>query len=318
MSSVATGNSVRRPLEAPRVGWLSGERYTTAQWLCDVVELTKPRITAMVLVTVAVAGFVAAWGQPDMWRLLHAVVGTALVAAGSSAANQWLERRSDARMARTCRRPLAACRLGIGSAWVLIAMTTCIGTWYLYRWTSPQTAAWALATWLGYVGVYTPLKRVTSLNTAIGAVVGALPVVVGWTAVGAPFNHRLLALFLMLFLWQFPHFMAIAWLYRDDYRRAGLRMLTVTDPSGEQAGCQAVLCCLALLPVSFLPALVVRHPVVVAYLLASLLLGTIYLVAAVSFRLQPSARTARWLLRMSLIYLPVMLGLLAALACTYS
>jgi protoheme IX farnesyltransferase len=317
MLTKSSASSLWKDEAAPQP-WTAGAAVPVAsltpgavQWLCDVVELTKPRITLMVLVTVAISGYVAAWGRPDWGRLWHAVVGTALVAAGSGVMNQWLERQGDRRMHRTCQRPLAARRVGVGTAWGLILSTTVIGLVYLYWFAGAETATWAFATWFGYVALYTPLKRITPLNTAVGAIFGAMPIFIGWSAAGAPYTHRCALLFLLLVVWQFPHFMAIAWLYRDDYRRAGLQMITVVDPSGRAAGQQAILGCLALLPISFLLVFGVPHMATVAYLFASVIFGTIFLAAAVAFRISPSVYSARWLLRASLIYLPAVLLLLA-------
>ncbi len=291
-----------------------GERPAWIQTALDLVTLTKPRITTMVLLTVAVAAFVGARGHVDGWILLHTVCGAGLVAIGSSIANQFIEWQSDARMARTCLRPLAARRFSRLGAGILCFVTTTVGLSWLAVYTTEQAALWAAATWFGYVLVYTPLKRITSLNTVVGAVVGALPVLIGWTAVGAPLGLRGLAIAALLFLWQFPHFMAIAWLYRDDYRRGLLRMTTVVDPTGKEAGRQAVLATLALLPISMVPGVYSPAWVAVVYMLATLLGGVAFLGAAVAFFLATSNQTARLLLRASLVYLPFMLFLLVWLA----
>jgi protoheme IX farnesyltransferase len=170
------------------------------------------------------------------------------------------------------------------------------------------TAALGLLTWLLYVCVYTPLKSRTSLNTAVGAVAGAMPVLMGWSASGAEIDLRAAALFLVVFLWQFPHFMAIAWIYREQYDAAGLKMLTVVDPSGRRAGTQAVLSALALLPVSFIPALL--SPGASLYVLAAFALGGGQLACAVMFCAKRDEAAARRLLRASLVYLPALLTLL--------
>ncbi|GIW94290.1 MAG: protoheme IX farnesyltransferase [Pirellulaceae bacterium] len=280
------------------------------QTAADLWVLAKPRITMMVLLTVAVAGFVGALGQVEVWPLVHAVVGAGLVAVGSSIANQWWEWRSDALMHRTCERPLAARRFPVGAAAAVCGTCTLVGLIWLVVATTWQAAFWAAATWIGYVLVYTPLKRITSLNTALGAVVGAMPILIGWTAVGAPVTVRCIAFAAMLFLWQFPHFMAIAWLYREDYRRGGLRMITVTDPTGREAGRQATLASLALVPVSLVPALYGYGWPAMVYAVAAAACGTLLLAASVAFQVGTSDRTARVLLRASLLYLPAMLFLM--------
>src|SRR4051794_39426999 len=231
------------------------ERPAVLSRLCDYVELTKPRIAVLELVVVLAAGVVATWGQPSPGLLFHAMLGTLLVASSASAANQWLERRQDARMPRTANRPLAAGRISSGEALAFCAICLAAGAVELALFTSAIALACALLTWVLYVLVYTPLKQVSVANTAVGAVAGALPVLIGWTAVGGQLDGRAIALFLVLFLWQFPHFMAIAWLYRRDYADARYQMLTVVDPTGARAGRQAVVAAIALVPVSVLPVL---------------------------------------------------------------
>ncbi|MFO0906607.1 MAG: heme o synthase [Pirellulales bacterium] len=276
----------------------------------DYVALTKPRIAVMMLITVAVAAFVARWGQPDMWHVMHAVVGVALVAASASAVNQWLERETDGRMPRTASRPLPAGRLTSREVLWFAAVTLIAGTTYLLATLRWDTAAWAVATWVVYVLAYTPLKTKSSVNTAVGAVSGAMPVCVGWAAVGGAYDIRMASLFTTLFLWQFPHFMAIAWLYREQYAKAGLQMLTVVDPTGRRAGVQAVLSAVGLLPVSLVPALFGPAPGAGLYAAIAFLLGAAQLACAVIFFAQRSEASARLLLRASLIYLPALLGLL--------
>ena len=275
----------------------------------DYVELTKPRIATLVLVTVGVSAFVASWGPPSPWLIVNTLLGTALVAASASGLNQWLERDTDARMTRTADRPLPAGRLS-GSQVVLFSVVSIVlGTAYLALMVSLLTAALGLLTWTLYVWVYTPLKRRTPANTAIGAVAGALPVLMGWSAVGAPLDLRAWSLFLLLFLWQFPHFMAIAWIYRREYDGAGLKMLSTVDPSGFRAGAQAIVAALVLVPVSLVPSL--AQPAGVVYLVWALVLGFGQLACAVSFFACKDDRSARRLLMASLVYLPAMLGLLA-------
>ncbi len=203
--------------------------------VADYVELTKPRIATLVLVTVAMAAFVAGWGPPNPWLLFDTLLGTALVAASASALNQWLERVSDGQMQRTCDRPLPAGRLGSAEVLAFSAVTIVLGFGYLALAVNWLTAALGLLTWFTYVWIYTPLKRITPANTAVGAVAGALPVLMGWAAVDTALGLKAFTLFLIVFLWQFPHFMAIAWIYRQQYAAAGLRMLPVVDPSGRRA-----------------------------------------------------------------------------------
>lgn len=276
--------------------------------LSAFLELSKPRIAALVLVVVAVSGWVARWGAPDVAVLLHALVGTALVAASSGAMNQWLERGRDSRMPRTRTRPLPSGRLSEAEVLWFTAVTLAAGSAYLAVFVNPLTMAIGIATWALYVAAYTPLKTRTPLNTHLGAVAGALPVLMGWAAVGGTWDVRAAALFAILFLWQFPHFMAIAWLYRDEYARAGMKMLTVVDPSGRRAAVLAVATALVLIPVSLAPALFT--PGASAYAFGAIVLGGGYLAAAVAFFAERDALSARRLLHASLIYLPALLGLL--------
>jgi protoheme IX farnesyltransferase len=284
-------------------------RSGTLSRVADYVELTKPKIASMVLVTVAVAAFVAGWGPPDGWLLLHTLLGTALVAASASAFNQWIERDTDALMARTSDRPLPGGRLSVAQVLAFGFVTIVLGVAYLAAYVSVLTAALGLLTWVLYVVVYTPLKRLTPANTAVGAVAGALPILMGWTAVGAPLDLRGWSLFLIVFLWQFPHFMAIAWIYRRDYDGAGLKMLSTVDPSGFRAGAQAIVAALVLVPVSVVPCLTLPSGSI--FLLWAIVLGVGQLLCAVAFFVQKSDTSARRLLLASLIYLPAIMGLLA-------
>jgi protoheme IX farnesyltransferase len=274
----------------------------------DYVELTKPKIAVLVLITVAVSAFVGAWGQPDPWLLLHALVGTALVAASASALNQWLEADRDLLMQRTANRPLCAGRLQVAEVLLFSAVTIVVGAACLWAMVGSVAACWGLATWVMYVWVYTPLKVISPLNTLVGAIAGALPVFIGWSAAGGGFDARCAALFLLVFLWQFPHFMAIAWIYRSQYAQAGMRMLPVVDATGVRAGAQAVMAAAALLPISLLP--VIYTPGALWYVAAVMLLGLAQLWCAVAFCVHRNEVAARALLRASLVYLPALLVLL--------
>jgi protoheme IX farnesyltransferase len=286
-------------IAAPRSALLSRLR--------DYVELTKPRIAVLELVVVAAAAMVATWGQPDPLALMHAMVGTLLVAASASAANQWLERFRDARMARTADRPLPAGRLTPAEAAAFSLAALFCGALYFAAVVNLASLGWALLTWAVYVLVYTPLKTTTTINTAVGAVAGALPVMIGWTATGEALDGRAIALALVLFLWQFPHFMAIAWLYRDDYARAGYQMLTTVEPTGRRAGVQAVLAALALVPVSVLPVLATPSLGGVLFTAGAIALGLAQFAFAAAFWRRANPTSARLLLRASLVYLPTWL-----------
>jgi protoheme IX farnesyltransferase len=275
----------------------------------DYLELTKPRILVLVLFTVATGALLAGRGLPDWALLLHALLGTSLVAAGASALNQLLERDSDALMRRTEGRPLPAGRLQPAEVLVFGLGLGAGGVAYLAV-TLPQLLATLVAavTFVSYVFLYTPLKRKTSLNTLVGAVPGALPPVIGWAAVRGSIGPEVAALFVILFLWQVPHFLAIAWIYREDYARAGMCMLPVVDRDGGMSGRQMVSYCLALVPASLVPVVLgVAGPV---YLVGAVLLGLGFLGCAVGFIRTPTLVQARRVLRASLIYLPALLALL--------
>ena len=287
---------------------LTHEQISTWDRCRAYVQLTKPRIGLLVLLTVVVSGTVASWGQPNPIVLVHAALGTALVAASGSALNQWLERRRDGLMPRTAERPLPTGTLSSSQVIWFAAMTNFVGLIYLLVLVNWQTAVLGLLTWGLYVWAYTPLKTRTGWNTVVGAVPGALPVAIGWAAAEGTWDLRAAALFLIVFLWQFPHFMAIAWIYRDEYARAGIRMISVLDPSGKRAGLQAVSGALAVIPVSYLLA-AYSTPTSLPYVIATMLLGSWQLLAALIFFFKRSDQSARRLLRVSLLYLPVMLVL---------
>jgi protoheme IX farnesyltransferase len=277
--------------------------------VADYLELVKPRISAMVLLTVATGVFLAGRGTVDWGILCHTLIGTALVAAGASALNQLLERDSDALMRRTESRPLPAGRLQPREVLIFGMVLGVGGVAYLAIALNHWLAAFVAAfTFLSYVFVYTPLKRKTSLNTLVGAVPGALPPVIGWAAVRGSLDREIVMLFGILFLWQVPHFLAIAWIYREDYRRAGLCMLPVLDREGSMSGRQMVAYCLALIPVSLAP--LVYGGAGWIYLTGALGLGLGFLGFTVAFARQHSLARARGVLRASLLYLPALLALL--------
>ncbi len=280
--------------------------------IADYIELTKPKIAVLALITVSL-GFALSAAElglhTNWWSLLgHAVLGVALVAASSSAWNQFIEQRIDSRMLRTCRRPLPAGRLSRWEVATFGVITAVVGLVWLACFVNVLTTVLAAATLVLYAGVYTPLKRYTVLNTVVGAIPGALPPVLGWTAAGGGLDSGAFALFAILFLWQFPHFMAIAWLYRQDYADAGLKMIPVDDPTGLKTGFTAIGYSLALLPVSWLPAQ--WGMAGMGYAGAATILGIWYIVASVQFLRYKTVSAARRLLWTSLLYLPALLGAL--------
>ncbi len=274
--------------------------------LADYLELTKPRIAVMALITVGVGYLMAAGIQAKPLILLHTLIGTALVAAGASAMNQWLERDIDARMSRTRNRPLPAGRLKATEVLTFALASGVVGFVYLFLLLPSTLPAWVAGlTYLIYAFVYTPLKQVSTTNTLVGALPGALPPVIGWTAGQGSLGAGALVLFAILFFWQMPHFFAIAWMYRDEYARGGLRMLPVVDPSGQLTGRTSVLFCLVLLVVGMLPALIGLAGW--GYLLTVTVLGLLFLARALQFAASPSHASARRQLYASLIYLPLAL-----------
>jgi protoheme IX farnesyltransferase len=275
----------------------------------DFFALTKPRIVLLVMLTAAVGFYAAAQGDAGALLFVHLVVGTALVAGGSGALNQVAESGSDALMRRTAGRPIPSGRVGRASSAAFALTLGVAGTAYLLLLVNALTAGLAALTLVSYVLLYTPLKRVTSLNTLVGAVPGALPILGGWAATGRGLGVAAWSLFFIMFLWQLPHFLALAWLHRDDYGRAGLRMLSVGDDDGHRTFGQALLYAAALLPVSLAPTLVgLAGPV---YFGSALLLGVWYALAALAAARSPSTPAARRLFLVSIAYLPGLLGLLA-------
>jgi len=272
------------------------------------LELTKPGITRMVVLTAAAGFYLGSRGRFDLTQFLETLAGTALVAAGSSALNQLREREIDARMDRTRGRPLPSGRVTPAAAALFSWTVAVLGVGYLAWQVNLITALLALATLISYVFLYTPLKQRTSLNTLVGAVPGALPVVGGWTAAGGHIDGVVLSLFWILFLWQLPHFLALAWLYREDYRRGGFEMLSLDDVSGRSTGRMALLYAITLLPVSLLPTLLRLTGTV--YFFGALVLGVCYAGMSLLLMRQPSERPARRLFFTSITYLPLLLALM--------
>ncbi len=277
-------------------------------WVAVLADLTKARLTALVLLTTFV-GFYAGWNGPlDLALLFNTMLGTALVAAGAAALNQLLEQDYDALMPRTEDRPLPSGRLQPGTVLCFGVACALAGLVELALAVNLLTAMLGAVTLGTYLFVYTPLKRVTSLNTLVGAIPGALPPLMGWAAARGEITRGGWALFAILFFWQLPHFLAIAWIYRDQYAKAGFMMLPVVDASGERTRIQALSHTLSLLPFSLFPFLL--HLAGLYYLVGALALGGAFLWFAIGFSRQLSLGNARRLFFMSIIYLPLLLGLI--------
>jgi protoheme IX farnesyltransferase len=273
---------------------------TTAR---DYWLLIRPRIVGLVLFTLVITAVVTG-GPASSWvTIAHAVVGSTLVIMGAIASNARLERTSDAKMIRTARRPLPAGRLTDRQVTRFAAISSLAGIVYLALLVNGWIVALAAASWLIYVWVYTPLKLFTAWQTPIGAVAGAMPVLLGSAAVGDPLNPTALALFGMVYFWQFPHAMAIAWLYRHDFAAADLRVATVVDPSGRSAGRMSLWGAAVLLPIGVVPSLV--GMVGWGYGAVALAVGLSYLIPAVLFFLRRDDRSARGLLVASFAYIPL-------------
>jgi protoheme IX farnesyltransferase len=273
-----------------------------------MMDLTKIRLTSLVLLTTLVGFYIGERGAVDFFLLLNTVLGTALVAGGASALNQLLEKDYDALMRRTRSRPLPSGRLQPETALIFGAVTASLGMIYLAVMVNPLTSFLSAVTLVSYVFVYTPLKRITPLNTLVGAVPGALPPLMGWTAARGEITADGWSLFAILFFWQLPHFMAISWLYREEYERAGFAMLSVSDPEGYRTGRQAVCHTLGLLPISLCPFLF--HLAGPIYFVSALLLSGTFLGFAIQFSRKLTQRHARQLFYVSILYLPVLLGLM--------
>src|SRR5881396_3402572 len=278
-------------------------RYSKTR-LPDLLELTKPRITSLVLLTTLVGFYMGSRVGVNVLLLFHTIVGTGLVASGASALNEYLERDLDARMIRTRNRPLPDGRLLPGEAFIFSAVISAAGVAYLLYFVNALTAALGAATLVGYIWVYTPLKTRTELCTLIGAFPGAAPPLMGWTAARGEIDAVALSLFAILFLWQMPHFFAISWIFTEDYARGGFSM----HVSGERTGRQIIFFCCALIPVSVLPTLLGITGIV--YLLGAILLGFVYLGYGFAVALFRSNAHAYRLLWVSILYLPALLALM--------
>lgn len=272
-------------------------------WTADYLELAKPRIVTMILIVTAMSAVVAAGRDLQLWPLVHLLLGTALVAGSAGVLNQVVEKEVDGLMARTRHRPLPRERISPVWATLYGVVLVLAGTGHLTWKVGVVPAALGVATWALYVAVYTPMKTRTQFNTTVGAIAGALPMLMGYTAAGGGlWDARGWLLFAVLFLWQYPHFMAIAWMYRYDYGSAGLKMTPVVEPSGRSAGWQAVVGTLLLAIV--LVSLVWPHRWGVALAVLAVLVTAKFFIASLAFARNPDDITARRLLRASLAQLP--------------
>ena len=283
----------------------------------DYIDLTKPRITWLILMSTGIGYFFGLpkahdWleflGKVPLLPLFHTILGTGLIASGTAALNQWYERAADRKMRRTADRPLPAGRLTSGRALAFGIALSLAGFADLWLGVNLLCALIGLFTLASYLFVYTPMKMRTWWSTTIGAIPGAMPPVIGFAAAAGTLTRDSVALFAILFLWQFPHFYSIAWMYKDDYARAGIRMLPVVEPDGRSTARQIVLYGIALVPVSLVPSLLGMAGSI--YLIGALALGLWFLYSGVRVALERSLVRARGVLITSVLYLPLIYGLL--------
>ncbi|PYJ79482.1 MAG: protoheme IX farnesyltransferase [Verrucomicrobia bacterium] len=277
----------------------------------DFAELFKARLTLLVLLTTAAGFYLGAESPINYAALFHVVFGTAAAAAGAAALNQWWECKLDAVMRRTRTRPVPAGRMRPVEALTLGVALSVLGVSYLAVACNALSATLAALTIVIYIFGYTPLKRASTANTVVGAIPGAIPPMIGWVAARGAIEAGAWSLFAILLLWQLPHFFAIAWMHREDYSRAGFRMISSDDRSGERSASQSVFFCILLLVIGGLPAFV--GVVTFAYLAIELVLGGLFVAVAMRFLKARTARAARLLFITSIVYLPL---LLAALVLT--
>ena len=274
----------------------------------DYIALTKPRITWLILMSTGIGYFFGARAGWQWLTLLHAIIGTGLIASGTAALNQWYEREADAKMKRTQGRPLPSGRLSAGKALVFATVISAAGFAELFLGVNALTAWLGLFTLLSYLFVYTPLKQRSPHSTTIGAIPGAMPPLIGYAAASGTLNWDAWILFAILFFWQFPHFYAIAWMYREDYERAGIRMLPVVEPDGESTARRILLYSLILIPISLVPKFLSMAGNV--YLAGALVLGLLFLYAGVRVTFDRTRQQARRVLLASVVYLPILYGLM--------
>ena len=278
--------------------------------ISDYIQLTKPRITWLILMSTAVGFYFGATNGWTWTVLVHALVGTGLIASGTAALNQWWEREADAKMRRTQDRPLPSNRLDSRNALLFSIALSVIGSAELWFGVNPLTSVLGIFTLTTYLFVYTPMKRRTPHSTTVGAIPGAMPPLIGFAASHGSITAEGWILFAILFLWQFPHFYAIAWMYREDYSRAGIKMLPVVDADGISTARQILWTSLALIPISLVPRYLGMSGNL--YLAGALLLGMAYFYSGVQISRNRTRVGARRVLLASIVYLPVLYGLMVA------
>jgi protoheme IX farnesyltransferase len=274
----------------------------------DYIALTKPRITWLILMSTGVGYFFGAKSGWHLVALLHTIIGTGLIASGTAALNQWYEREADSKMKRTQARPLPGGRLKPRNALIFAVLISVAGFVELFAGVNALAAWLGLFTLASYLFIYTPLKQRSPHSTTIGAIPGAMPPLIGYAAASGTLTWEAWILFAILFLWQFPHFYAIAWMYREDYERAGIRMLPVVEPDGESTARRILLYSLVLIPISLVPKFLSMTGN--WYLFGALAIGLMFLYAGIRVSFDRTRQQARRVLLASVIYLPVLYGLM--------
>ena len=291
-------------LRTPAVAVIERSRLSFRERVAAYAELTKPRITFLIVLTSAAGFALGSLGRIDYVAMLSALFGIALLSSGIATLNQYAERELDGLMRRTANRPLPAGKLAPWEALAFGSGLTLAAEAYLLVFVNPLSAALGLFVIAGYLFAYTPLKTRTSLSTWVGAFPGAVPPLIGWTAARGSISLEGWVLFAILFLWQFPHFLAIAWMYREDYSRAGIVMLPVVEPDGRVTAQQIVIYTVMLLPVSLLPVALGMSGKI--YLYGALVLGLLFLYSSLRTAFSMSRQQARRLLLASVLYLPLL------------
>lgn len=294
--------------DVPETRSEEGVRLAVRERFAAYLELTKPRITFLIVLTSAAGFILGAKGLVDYSRLFHTLFGIALLSSGIATLNQYIERDLDRRMRRTAARPLPTGKLDPARALLFGALLTVVAELYLAFLVNPLTALLGATVVVGYLFCYTPLKTRTSLSTIVGAFPGAMPPVLGWTGASGHLGVEAWALFAILFAWQFPHFLAIAWMYREDYARAGIVMLPVVEPEGRLTGQQIVIWTLLLLPVSLFPVALGTSGHI--YFYGAIILGMLFLASSLIAAFASTRQNARRVLLASVLYLPLLFGLM--------
>ena len=274
----------------------------------DYIELTKPRVTWLILMSTAVGWFFGLRAGWSWMVLVHTVLGTGLIASGTFCLNQWMERDADAKMRRTRNRPLPAGRISPARAFWFGVLLSVLGFLDLWLGANLLAALLGAFTLLSYLLAYTPLKKRSPHATTVGAIPGAMPPLIGFAASAGTVTLEGWILFAILFLWQFPHFHSIAWMYREDYSRAGIRMLPVVEPDGESTARQILITSLALIPISMTPGLL--RMTGVWYMAGAFILGVLFLYTGIRVARERTLLRARGVLLASVLYLPALYGLM--------